>query len=367
MTEDGPPVVPSPSEDFLNERQLVMYRDWRESFIEWLTHEGKDPERLEGYAAGTIENTAYRTDKFTRWVWQEEGKFTQRLTHEHADHYMKELLYGDYSAGHKANTQKAIKRLFKWLARERGGEEWDPERQFSNHRGANQPEDYLTLKERRQIREAALEYGTIPGYNDLTPTQRERWKGYIAQRLGKPKSDVVPKDWNKMNGWKFTSLVWVSLDAGLRPIEVERANLGWCDTDNGVLRIPEDESAKVDENWTVSLTQQTSEALSRWLDEREQYEMYEDTDKLWLTREGNSYGSSSLKYILEKLCEIAGIETEQRSLSWYAIRHSLGTYMTREEDLAAAQAQLRHRSSVTTMKYDNAPVEDRRDALDRMG
>jgi len=41
--------------------------------------------------------------------------------------------------------------------------------------------------------------------------------------------------------------------------------------------------------------------------------------------------------------------------------------MTREEDLAAAQAQLRHRSAATTMKYDNAPVEDRRDALDRMG
>ena len=51
-------------------------------------------------------------------------------------------------------------------------------------------------------------------------------------------------------------------------------------------------------------------------------------------------------------------------MSWYAIRHSVGTYMTREEDLAAARAQLRHRSVQTTMKYDAAPVEDRRDALD---
>jgi hypothetical protein len=41
--------------------------------------------------------------------------------------------------------------------------------------------------------------------------------------------------------------------------------------------------------------------------------------------------------------------------------------MTREEDLAVAQAQLRHRSPQATMKYDQTPPEDRRDALDRMG
>jgi hypothetical protein len=54
-------------------------------------------------------------------------------------------------------------------------------------------------------------------------------------------------------------------------------------------------------------------------------------------------------------------------MSWYAIRHSTGTYMTREEGLAAAQAQLRHLSPESTMKYDQVPVEDRQDALDRMG
>lgn len=41
--------------------------------------------------------------------------------------------------------------------------------------------------------------------------------------------------------------------------------------------------------------------------------------------------------------------------------------MTREEGLATAQAQLRPTSEQTTMKYDQTPVEDRRDALDRMG
>jgi integrase len=86
-----------------------------------------------------------------------------------------------------------------------------------------------------------------------------------------------------------------------------------------------------------------------------------------LTREGNPYTSQSLNYVLGRLCDIAGIETDHRSVTWYSIRHSVGTYMTREEDLAAAQAQLRHTSEQTTMRYDQTPVEDRQDALDRMG
>jgi site-specific recombinase XerD len=64
---------------------------------------------------------------------------------------------------------------------------------------------------------------------------------------------------------------------------------------------------------------------------------------------------------------MAGIDIGNRKMSWYTIRHSVGTHMTREVDLAAAQAQLRHESVQTTTKYDAAPVEDRRDALDRMG
>jgi integrase len=107
--------------------------------------------------------------------------------------------------------------------------------------------------------------------------------------------------------------------------------------------------------------------LATWIREGELYDRYENNDSLWLTRHGNPYSSSSLKYVLERLAEVAGIDTENRSLTWYSIRHSVGTYMAREEGLAAAQAQLRHSNPKTTMKYDNTPVEDRRDALDRMG
>ena len=162
-------------------------------------------------------------------------------------------------------------------------------------------------------------------------------------------------------------MTWTSLDAGLRPVEVERAKTTWVDVENQVLRIPREESSKNSENWIVGITERTAKALSRWLDEREMYERYEENDALWLTREGNPYQTSSLRDLLKRLCDLAGIPTENRKMSWYAIRHSVGTYMTREEDLAAAQAQLRHKSEQTTMKYDQTPVEDRRDDLDRMG
>lgn len=178
---------------------------------------------------------------------------------------------------------------------------------------------------------------------------------------------MTPADWERANGWKFTSLVWTSLDAGLRPVEVERATTAWVDTANQALRIPKEEASKGTENWIVGLTDRTATALSRWIDEREVYDRYDGTDTLWLTREGNPYRSSSLRNLLERLYERAGIPTANRKVSWYAIRHSVGTYMTHKEDLGAAQAQLRHQSEQTTMKYDQTPVEKRRDALDRMG
>lgn len=121
------------------------------------------------------------------------------------------------------------------------------------------------------------------------------------------------------------------------------------------------------DNWAVALRSESSDVLQRWVDEREQYEKYEDADALWLTQRGNPYSSSSLKTILHRACDRAGIDVEHRSMTWYSIRHSLGTYMTHTDGLGAAREQLRHKSSQTTMKYDQVPIEERQDALDKMG
>jgi len=134
-----------------------------------------------------------------------------------------------------------------------------------------------------------------------------------------------------------------------------------------VLRIPKEDSSKNVGNWTVGLKDETVVYLERWLEERTRYDRYDETEDLWLTARGNHYGSNSLRRLIHRLCDEAGIETANQKMSWYTIRHSVGTYMTKERDLAAAKAQLRHKNPKTTMKYDQVPVEDRKNALDRMG
>jgi integrase len=157
------------------------------------------------------------------------------------------------------------------------------------------------------------------------------------------------------------------MDAGFRPVEIGRAKTSWLDLENGLFRIPKEESSKNTDNWVVALSSRTVRALERWMEERQYYEKYQDNDKLWLTREGNPYNSNTLAYVLKRLCEIAGIDYENREMSWYTIRHSVGTQISREEGLGAAQAQLRHKDQRTTMRYDQAPVENRQEALKRMG
>lgn len=366
-TLEGIRVVSGPTRETLNQRQLADYRTQREACLKWLLQVGLDPDTREGYAHGTVKPRAARMDLFYRWVWEEFDGYTTAITHEHADAYMEVLATQDNSNAHKDATQKAIQMLMKWREHEHGLEAWEPAFRFSRSPEASQPRDYLSREERGLIREAALELGTIPAYNDLSPDERDRWKIELAQRFDKPKTAVSPSDWDHANGWELPSLVWVSLDAGLRPVEVARAVTGWVDVANACLRIPKEDSAKNTNHWVVGLQSRTAEALERWLDERHAYPKYDDTDALWLTRHSNPWSSSSLIGLLERLCQEAGIPTGNRRMSWYSIRHSVGTYMTREEDLAAAQAQLRHKSPQTTMKYDQTPVEDRQSALDRMG
>lgn len=360
------PLLTEPAEDCLNPRQQLDYQTEREDCLSWLLAVGKTPNKGEGYALGTVKPRSYRMDQFYRWVWSQEEGYTVAISPKHADEWSQYLARTDYSSTHKTNCQKALKMLFKWRHYEKGGSLWDPEIQFTED-SSSQPRDYLTRGEREQIRNAALEYGSVPSYSNVSPPERGRWNEYLAQRFEIPKSEVTAEHWDRANGWKVPSLVWTSLDAGLRPDEVSRAVTSWVDTENCVLRIPKEDSSKSRENWIIGMKDRTATILENWLGQRENYDEYENMDQIWLTREANPYSSSSLKYILERLCDIADIETDNRQMSWYAIRHSVGTYMTREEDLAAAQAQLRHKSPQSTMKYDQTPVEDRRDALDRMG
>lgn len=169
-------LVTQPSKEQLNERQLVDYKCQRTDCLQWLLHFGKNPEQAEGYAFETVRARASRMDMFYRWVWEQEGGYVADVTHDQADEYMKYVAYRDTSNVDKANHQKAVKMLFKWRKYQHGLSPWEPSITFSTANGASQPRDYLTLTERRKLREAALEDGSIPAYNDLSPEERDRWR-----------------------------------------------------------------------------------------------------------------------------------------------------------------------------------------------
>jgi integrase len=362
-------VVPEKSRNYLNQRQLVDYRSHRKQLLKWVLNLGKDPEKAEGYAHATARTRSYRLDRIYRWTWENQSDgYTLEITTEDADAYLKHLAYQEHSTTFKASCQKALKMLFKYQNWQHNkNRDWTPVVNFNQNNGSSQPRDFLTRDERRKIREASLEHGSVPHYNSVTPEERDRWKAHLAQRFGKPKNEIGMSDWERANSWKEPSIIWTAMDAGLRPVEVGRARVSWVDTENSLLRIPREESSKNTENWTVSLLERTSNILEKWIQERSQYPKYSDSDRLWLTRNDNPYGTQSLNYLLERVCQTAEIAKQDRDLTWYSIRHSVGTYMAREEGLAAAQAQLRHKSEKTTMKYDQAPLEDRKEALQRMG
>jgi len=196
--------------------------------------------------------------------------------------------------------------------------------------------------------------------------EREKWKTYLSQRLQKPKEEVTMKDWQRVNSFKYTSMIHVALDAGLRPIEIKRSDVQWVDTGNGVLRIPREESSKNRENWIVALKEETASILDRWLDERETREKYDGRDALRLTMYGNRYDKDSFRDVFRKIASEAGLDLENRNLTPYSIRHSIATYVAEEEGLAVAAQQCRHKSKRTTEKYEHNSTKRQQDAVNQI-
>ena len=92
---EGITLVPQPTKEQLNDREYVDYEEHRRSLIQWALQFGKDPDRAKGYATTTVQNRAYRIDKFYRWVWNEKDGYTTEITTDDADVYMEELAFSE--------------------------------------------------------------------------------------------------------------------------------------------------------------------------------------------------------------------------------------------------------------------------------
>ena len=353
---------------YLNPREEIAYKEFRLELAKWLLNLGKNPAKAEGYSHSHAKSTMYRLDLFYRYIWDQEQRFIQTLTPEHADSWMRHLAKRDLKESTKCSYQKAVRILFKWQREARNRDvEWEPEIEYSDPSTTYQPREYLTEEDRRKMREAAMSYGSIPHYNSLSPEERSRWKKHLAQRLQKPESEVTKQDFLDANSFKYTSMIYTALDAGFRPIEIKRANVDWLDLDNGVLRIPEEESSKSRENWIVALKPETVSILKKWKQERATKPKYDGRNALWLTQQGNRYNRNSFRRsVFHKIAAEAGLDLENRDLTPYSIRHSTATMIAKEADLATAAKQCRHKSKQTTQKYAHSSVDRQNNAVNRI-
>lgn len=363
----GIPLVSDAAREYLNPRQEITYKEHRRELAEWLANFGKNPDKVEGYSPSVVKSRMYHLDLFYRFVWDEEGRYVQDLTTDHADGWMRHLASTEFKESTKAQYQKTVHTLFKWQRVERGRDvDWEPVIEYSDPSTTYQPRDYLTREDRRKMRDAAMSYGSVPHYNSVSPEERERWKTYLAQRLEKPKEAVSQEDWMRANSFKYPSLMHTTLDAGLRPCEIERADVAWVDVDNEVLRIPREQSSKNRENWIVALKSETAQLLKQWKEERATREKYDSRDALWLTKYGNRYDKDSFRTVFRTIAVEAGLDVENRDISPYSIRHSTATFVAEEEGLAVAAQQCRHKAKRTTQKYEHSSTKRQADAVNRI-
>lgn len=364
----GIPLVTEKSREYLNPRQEIDYREFRRSLAEWLDYQGKNPSKADGYSDSVVKTTMNRLDLFFRFIWDRQQRYTTSIGTDEADNWMKALAKrDDISEPSACHYQKAAHKYFKYLRNEKNRDiEWNPTIEFSDPSTNYQVREYLTREERTQLREAAMDYETIPHYNSLSPDERERWKKKLAQRLQKPASKITKRDFLNANSFKYPSMIYVALDIGARPCEINRMNTDWLDLKNGVVRVPKEDAAKNREDWICPLKDETTRILDRWLQERSAQQKYDGRDALWLTKYGNRYDKDSFRTVFRSIAKEAGFDLENRDLSPYSIRHSTGNYAEAEGGLATAAKQLRHKSRETTKKYSHSGVEQQRETLNKL-
>ncbi|QLC34337.1 site-specific integrase [Halarchaeum sp. CBA1220] len=345
---------------------------YRGQYAEWLLEEGieEDDGSRVGHSVSGATNLLYRLDQIQRYCHDQFGHNPTAIGPRDAEQFSDALLDDEWltqtgkerSDDDKRKLLDALEKYFEFLAETEDRETWKA--RYKPQQTSYESYDDFKLAERFRLREAALEYGSLPAYSKVSAEQRTRIKRYLSQKLGKPMSDITPDDWERnSSGLCEASLIWTALDLGLTPKEVGAATFEWINLSAGTVNIPSDEESKDREDEDLALLPDTVQLLREWRAEREHLDKYDDSNRVWLNRVGNPYSSGPLNRLIRQLCDEAGIETEHRKIAWYSIRHSLGQYLRSVGDLYEANDQLRHGSLETTKVYSDTVVEDRRESL----
>jgi integrase len=200
----------------------------------------------------------------------------------------------------------------------------------------------------------------------VSPEERDRWKAYLSQILGKPKAAITLEDWDeRRKSWKIPSLISTTLDCGWRACMVGRLSTSLIDLDRGQIDISPQIAVKNNKNWTAELSDRSIQMISRWLEQRSNQTKYDESDKIWLNRKGNDYNSRNLNDLLSNLIEEADISTRGRQITWHSIRHSTGMYVySKTKDLGMVAEILRHASIESARQYAHPTPESKKNVIE---
>jgi integrase len=344
----------------LNYQQQILYSELREDLLEYLRTKGKHPDRGVGYEESGIRPRARRIHQVFEHTWAQD-RLVYELTPKVADEFVNALKEDDitkndgdsYSRNSKRKFVNALDIYFEF-----DDTEWTPETLFLDGAPVDASDPYH-MRERELLLNASFEFRSPPSYSNVSPEERDRWKAYLAQFLGKPKAEVSPDDWADFEkSWKYPALISSALDTGWRAGMVGSLSTEFIDLANGQVVIPAEVTIKNNESWTDELTSRSVKLLEKWLEQRANKPKYDDSNHIWLNREGNPYNSASLNDLLDNLMAEAGIEENGRNLTWHSIRHSTGMYVYDEtQDLEMVAEVLRHKSLEAARKYAHPTPE----------
>lgn len=354
-----PPVSKNTREQLQPYGDLIArdYEDYKRDFLQWLLARGKNTYKNKGYAEATVKHTSYKIDEAYRWKWDRDEEYSTEFRPETATDLIEFMVrYTEHPDRYVYNMEKCVRRLFKFLRNERARniDTWDHDIPLEQSEGSSEHiKDKFYPREMNAIYEAALNKFSFPNLysTSISAEERERLKNLLSARHGIPKENITKETFNTASSWKIPSIIAVTADTGLRPIEVARAKEHWFDLDRDMMVVPADEATKNKEFWNCTLSSKAASAVSNWLDERKQYDEYRDESAMWLTRYGNPYGCRGLNRMLDDLMELAEVSQRTRKLSWYSFRHGAATAWINKHGLSKAKNQLRHNSIKTTEKY----------------
>ena len=179
----------------LGQRQQDIFESKVNRFKQYLRSEGKDPLKQKGYAEKSIGTRVSRVLQAIQWIWEQDGATTE-ITPEQADQVIESLATDDFRRQDNGRYREDSKRkisdaLVNWFQFK--DSDWEPDITFQGEASTDNA-DPFTKNEVSTLWEASLTYKSIPKYNNLSPEERDRWRRYLAQELGKPKNDVNPAD-----------------------------------------------------------------------------------------------------------------------------------------------------------------------------